>query len=403
MCYEHGSCLNALPKSSILSFVMPNHIQDTCLVSAKATRFLLLMVLPLVFLLPHMYVYAETSSVHINLGNDISFTIETTPEGSHTYYNHTDHLGSTTIVTAEDNSIVQQVDYLPFGGRAAEDYTPDFMQSKQYTGHEHDHHTGLDYMKSRYYDSTTAHFISQDPASRDNPNQFIEDPQQMNGYAYARNNSVHYIDPDGRMSRSAMMRRPLRTTFGAVATLAGAGIVSGIARMRGHDTFYPSEFMTHSLSPVDDVVLRDPAAYTREQSSINRYFDVHSDLSVKISESAGFLGFVQSHIKGENPDSLKLDRSVDSNLGFSIQNGTIAPDSVSMVETESGYTIGATITDDFVHVHNTRPGSRMPSFRSAGILANYATTMQEMGVLSPFSIAVEVIKEYSHEEIGIKN
>ena len=52
-------------------------------------------------------------------------------------------------------------------------------------------------MKARYQNSATGRFISQDPLVRDNPMEFLADPQQLNSYNYARNNPVYYVDPSG--------------------------------------------------------------------------------------------------------------------------------------------------------------------------------------------------------------
>lgn len=52
-------------------------------------------------------------------------------------------------------------------------------------------------MKARYYDGTRGQFLSQDPSTRDNPDTLLEDPQQLNYYAYARGNPLRLVDPTG--------------------------------------------------------------------------------------------------------------------------------------------------------------------------------------------------------------
>jgi hypothetical protein len=42
--------------------------------------------------------------------------------------------------------------------------------------------------------------MSQDPISREDPGQFLGDPQQMNSYAYSKNNPVKYLDPNGKVA-----------------------------------------------------------------------------------------------------------------------------------------------------------------------------------------------------------
>jgi RHS repeat-associated protein len=63
------------------------------------------------------------------------------------------------------------------------------------TSKERDVETGLDYFIARYYSSTQGRFTSYDPifvtAKR------LIDPQRLNLYAYARNNPLKFVDPNG--------------------------------------------------------------------------------------------------------------------------------------------------------------------------------------------------------------
>ncbi len=72
-----------------------------------------------------------------------------------------------------------------------------FNEQRKYIGQEYDADTGLDYLNARYYDAKRGQFISQDPLVRDNPEKFLADPQQLNDYAYARNNPINASDPSG--------------------------------------------------------------------------------------------------------------------------------------------------------------------------------------------------------------
>jgi RHS repeat-associated protein len=73
------------------------------------------------------------------------------------------------------------------------------------SGKERDSETGNDYFGARYFSGAQGRFTSDDPLNipglqRLNPQQFegiIADPQNWNGYAYARNNPLTHIDPDG--------------------------------------------------------------------------------------------------------------------------------------------------------------------------------------------------------------
>lgn len=68
-----------------------------------------------------------------------------------------------------------------------------------FTGHKWDSATGLYKMGDRYYDPVLGRFISPDPLIPNPGN-----PQDMNRYAYARNNPLKYVDPSGHTVISAL-------------------------------------------------------------------------------------------------------------------------------------------------------------------------------------------------------
>ncbi len=105
---------------------------------------------------------------------------------SHTFYYHTDHLGSTRLMTDENKNIVTAATYEPFGKS-----TVTGSESYLYTGKEKDS-TGLSYYGARYYDSELGRFITRDLLAG---KRII--PQSLNLYAYCLNNPVKFIDPAG--------------------------------------------------------------------------------------------------------------------------------------------------------------------------------------------------------------
>src|ERR1039458_6846813 len=64
-----------------------------------------------------------------------------------------------------------------------------------FTGKEHDTESGNDYFGARYYASTMGRFLSPDPLIME-PRRLL-DPQQLNLYAYGRDNPLRYTDPTG--------------------------------------------------------------------------------------------------------------------------------------------------------------------------------------------------------------
>jgi RHS repeat-associated protein len=61
------------------------------------------------------------------------------------------------------------------------------------TGKERDSESGLDDFGARYYSSQFGRFMSADPFTV-TPGRVV-DPQQLNLYAYVRNNPLRHIDP----------------------------------------------------------------------------------------------------------------------------------------------------------------------------------------------------------------
>ncbi|HSR67645.1 MAG TPA: RHS repeat-associated core domain-containing protein [Acidobacteriota bacterium] len=107
---------------------------------------------------------------------------------------YTDHLGTVRVKANESGSVISgtRLHYSPFGERLNSKTDP---VKYEFTGKERDAETSLDYMGARYLSSGQGRFTATDPitvaASR------VADPQQMNLYAYARNNPLTHLDPTG--------------------------------------------------------------------------------------------------------------------------------------------------------------------------------------------------------------
>ncbi len=105
-----------------------------------------------------------------------------------TYFIHSDHLGSTRILTAMDKSIFDNMDYLPFG----EQITGDTGSTLKFTGKERDGESGLDNFDFRYASSSLGRFTCPDPLGG-----YISNPQSLNRYTYVLNNPLNLVDPLG--------------------------------------------------------------------------------------------------------------------------------------------------------------------------------------------------------------
>ncbi|OGZ63512.1 MAG: hypothetical protein A2998_02140 [Candidatus Staskawiczbacteria bacterium RIFCSPLOWO2_01_FULL_37_25b] len=102
------------------------------------------------------------------------------------------------MITDETGAIVETTDYYAFGKIRLDSKTTDFSEQRKYIGQEYDEDTGLNYLNARYYNSTIARFVSQDPVFWNFDSSWLADPQNQNAYAYARNNPITGSDPTGK-------------------------------------------------------------------------------------------------------------------------------------------------------------------------------------------------------------
>lgn len=135
--------------------------------------------------------------------------VATNRGGVKTWY-HSDHLGSTRLITDSWGQKLQDYDYAPFGLTARSSGSA--VNGKLFGGHEQDVDSGLVYMHARYYDASLGRFISPDSLIPDPRN-----PQAFNRYAFVYNNPISNADPTGHVPVVA-----------AVLTCASVGATVGV-------------------------------------------------------------------------------------------------------------------------------------------------------------------------------
>jgi RHS repeat-associated protein len=153
-------------------------------------------------------------------------------DGSEFYYYHSDHLGSSSLITDQDGTLVrQQYGYRAFGSeRFALSFSPSF--TSRFTGQPYDADTGLYYYQSRFYDPELGRFIQPDSIVPD-----LGSSQSLNRYSYVLNNPLKYIDPTGHAEQKPSIIENSGTLgFGAGRNWLGTDWGSGFLGFgTGHD------------------------------------------------------------------------------------------------------------------------------------------------------------------------
>jgi RHS repeat-associated protein len=151
--------------------------------------------------------------VTVNAANAGAAMASTTVQpGLTTLYVHTDHLGSTRLLTDELGTTVGSWKYYPFG-LEAESADSDATRTK-FTGHERDEGLGVDYMLARYCSPSLGRFVSTDPVGG-----IGGSSQSWNRYIYVRANPVIAIDPDGREVRNLATDGVTSVTVSLIKTI----------------------------------------------------------------------------------------------------------------------------------------------------------------------------------------
>ena len=105
------------------------------------------------------------------------------------FFYHPDHLGSSSYITGQDGKVSQHTEYIAFGEILFDEHNTEHTMPYLFNGKELDQETGLYYYGARYYDPKVSIFVNVDP--------LVE--KTMQPYAYANNNPVMRVDPDGRI------------------------------------------------------------------------------------------------------------------------------------------------------------------------------------------------------------
>ena len=127
-------------------------------------------------------------------------------DGGLLFYHH-DLVASTDALSDASGALIQSNAFFPFGatrtrysrGLSREGVAPEYLFAQK----ERDPETGLSSFSARYLAPALARFTRVDPAIIALPQEALETPQLLNGYAFAANNPLRYGDSSGRWIESA--------------------------------------------------------------------------------------------------------------------------------------------------------------------------------------------------------
>ena len=128
------------------------------------------------------------------LGRDGARTVSDTKDGETPerliYFYHSDHLGSSSLITNFDGEVTQHVEYIPYGEVFLEERNNTWNTPYLFNAKELDEETGLYYYGARYLNPMDAMWLSVDPMTEKYPG--------VSGYLYCLGNPIIIIDPDGK-------------------------------------------------------------------------------------------------------------------------------------------------------------------------------------------------------------
>ncbi|MCK5125753.1 MAG: RHS repeat-associated core domain-containing protein [candidate division Zixibacteria bacterium] len=124
------------------------------------------------------------------------------------YYFLKDHIGNTRAMVNDSGTVVEYTNYKPFGEILNSWMSYD--EPLEFTGKERDKHGVFDfsYFGARYYDSKIGMFSTTDPAADKYPSYSL--------YAYANNNPLSFVDPNGEDYNSFNLFYTPREYFSAM-------------------------------------------------------------------------------------------------------------------------------------------------------------------------------------------
>jgi RHS repeat-associated protein len=195
----------------------------------------------------------QTTFYVYDVSGRLAAEYSTQPIPAGTSYLFSDLLGTPRAITSDNGTILECPDYSPFGRllqtstRSLACHTTPSRAPQQFTGQIRDTETKLDYFGARYYSGAEGRFLSSDGlvAKKD----WLLEPQRWNRYAYALNNPIKYVDPDGKDAIAAFFLGEQYRNVSTFEVIFSKETITEIQKA-GEMFFAEHRRMTHGLSPV---------------------------------------------------------------------------------------------------------------------------------------------------------
>jgi len=123
---------------------------------------------------------------HVHVGNEPFAQLSMINGEIEVQYVHSDHLGTPTLLTNEDQQVVADIEATPFGETFI-DYA-EVVYNRRFPGQYRDGETGLSYNYFRDYDPSTGRYVQSDPIGLGGG---------LGTYSYVNGNPVNATDPEG--------------------------------------------------------------------------------------------------------------------------------------------------------------------------------------------------------------
>ena len=236
------------------------------------------------------------------------------------YYYHYNHQGSVSLVTYQNGTLQQHLQYLPYGGIFVDHRTGSYSSPYTFSAKEKDSESGYNYFGARYYTDNIMMWLSVDPMSDERP--------WISPYNYCQWNPIGRVDTWGMLDAEWSIDKE-----GKFTKLndndhkdANGNEVDVLYNSRGEsinvtkgtlDQNQPqSSYQSYGFSDVNEA---ENFYYFCAQSSDIEWAFVDVE---QHGNSLGFVGADNSHDNTNNSGSTKMLRRFENQFGSNIRRGS---------------------------------------------------------------------------------